>query len=96
MSSIADTNLESRLKVLTKGDDSMFVPEKLETVKLGGSYIQAYPETNHTMPLRERLYDLLCNKNAAAACFGPIAQVISISFYATRSNVDTKARILVT
>ena len=94
MSSIADSKLESRLKVLTKDDDSMFIPKKLETVKLGGSYIQAYPETNHTMPSSERLYALLCNKNAAAACFVPIAQVIS--FYATRSNVDTKARILVT
>ena len=46
------------------------------------------------MPASERLYALLCNKNAAAACFVPIAQLIS--FYATRSNVDTKARILVT
>ena len=92
--SVTDTDLDNRLKVLTKDDDSMFIPKKLESVKLAGTYIQAYPETNHTMPASERLYALLCNKNAAAACFVPIAQLIS--FYATRSNVDTKARILVT
>eukprot|EP00956_Cyclotella_meneghiniana_P033505 scaffold96622_cov36-Cyclotella_meneghiniana.AAC.1 len=70
------------------------IPKKLETVKLAGMYIQAYPETDLSMPASKRLYALLCNKNAAAACFVPIAQLIS--FYAGRSNVDTKARVLMT
>ena len=48
--SVTDTDLDNRLKVLTKDDDLMFIPKKLESVKLAGTYIQAYPETNHTMP----------------------------------------------
>lgn len=86
--------LERRLQVLTQGDDSMFIPKKLVPVKLAGTHIQAYPETDHTMPPSERLYALLCNKNAAATCFVPPAQLIS--FYAGRSNVETKARVLMT
>eukprot|EP00956_Cyclotella_meneghiniana_P031991 scaffold85951_cov30-Cyclotella_meneghiniana.AAC.1 len=90
----APSALERRLQVLTQGDDSMFIPKKLVPVKLAGTHIQAYPETDHTMPPSERLYALLCNKNAAATCFVPPAQLIS--FYAGRSNVETKARVLMT
>eukprot|EP00956_Cyclotella_meneghiniana_P038196 scaffold149965_cov36-Cyclotella_meneghiniana.AAC.2 len=79
------------LQVLTQGDDSMFIPKKLVPVKLAGTHIQAYPETDHMMPPSERLYALLCNMNAATTCFVPPAQIIS--FYAGRSNVETKARL---
>ena len=72
--SVTDTDLNSRLEVLTKDDDLM----KLESVKLSGTYIQA--ETNHT-DAGERAI---------------VSTPSSATSYTTRSNVDTKACILVT
>jgi hypothetical protein len=84
---------ESFLCMLAKSDNDMFIPKKLETVKYEGKNLSAYPVLDSDAPNAEKVHALLCNRHAAEASnLGPYQ---TITFVASRSNLDAAARVLI-
>ena len=82
---------DSRLRILSKDDNSMFIPQRLESVKYEGKNLQAYPFTGTDAPPAERVYALTCNRRAAENAFlGPQQ---TIAFYASRADLDSQASV---
>ena len=76
------SSVEKKLKVLTKGDNSMFIPRSLETVKYEGKSIQAYSIVSSDDPAAERIFALMLNRAAAENAFLP--PLAEITFFASR------------
>jgi hypothetical protein len=84
---------ESFLRMLAKSDNDMFIPKKLETVKFEGKTLSAYPVLDTDALNAEKVHTLLCNRQAAEASnLGPYQ---TITFTASRSNLDATARVLI-
>jgi hypothetical protein len=85
------TALDSRIKVLQKDDTSLFIPQRLESVKFEGKMIQAYPFLGPDALASERDFALMCNRKAAENAFLGPQQIIT--FAASRNDLDTHARV---
>ena len=62
---MSSSAVEHHIQCLAKGNDSMFIPKRLESVKYEGKNLNAYPIIEPDAAASEKVYALLCNKNAA-------------------------------
>jgi hypothetical protein len=67
---------EERLKLLTSGDSSMWLPEKLVNVKYRDSHFKAYREIDTSAIPQELNYAMFTNKRLAESQYFDSIQVL--------------------
>ena len=84
---------EERLKLLTSGDSSMWLPEKLVNVKYRDSHFKAYREIDTSAIPQELNYAMFMNKRLAESQYFDSIQVLD--FIAGRCGAENNARIAI-
>jgi hypothetical protein len=84
---------EERLKLLTSGDSSMWLPEKLVNVKYRDSHFKAYREIDTSAIPQELNYAMFMNRKLAENQYFDSIQVLD--FIAGRCGAENNARIAI-